>query len=156
MPYSQNSGSYSSTTTRYSVYQICLCYSLKIHYILIWHVFSKLLYIYTCRDPGILEMDSVTRSISLRDSSANRHHRFIRHTHGIFPSSWSSALNFPNSWSHILLQSIYRSTRFVWSVIHPCEAFLDKCKLSGLSSLGTVSYPLTLSLRSLSQNHCFS
>ena len=97
-----------STTTRYFVYHIRLCYSHNILYIMIWHdVLSKSLYIYTCGDEGIMEMDSATWSIYLEVPGVDRHHLIIQNTHSIFPSSWS----------HALLPSIHRSTQFVWFIM---------------------------------------
>jgi len=85
VPYSHSSGSWCSTTARRFVYQIRLCYSHKIHYILIRHVSSKSLYIHTYEDTGITEMDPGTGSISFGDLRVNRHRRIIRNSHTIFP-----------------------------------------------------------------------
>jgi hypothetical protein len=101
---------------------IGLCYSHKIHYIIIWHILSKSLYIYTYGDTGIPEMDSATGSIYLGDPRVDRHHLIIRNTHSIFLSSWS----------HALLRSIHRSTQFVWFIMagythifHPLLTLLE-------------------------------
>jgi len=39
-------------STRHFVYHICLCYSHKIRYLIIWHEFFKYLYIYTYGQSG--------------------------------------------------------------------------------------------------------
>jgi len=67
-------------------------YSHKILYIIIWHVVSKSLHIYTYRDTGITEMDSARGSTYLWDPGVDRHHLIIQNTHSIFPSSSSHAL----------------------------------------------------------------
>jgi hypothetical protein len=56
---------------------IGLCYSYKIGYIIIWHVLSKSLYIYTDGDTGITEMGSVEGSIYLEDPGLDTHHLII-------------------------------------------------------------------------------
>jgi len=71
---------------------ILVCYSHKIRYIILWHVLSKSLYIYTYGDTVIMEMDSATGSIYLESPRVDRHHLNIRNTHSIFPSAWSHAL----------------------------------------------------------------
>ena len=40
-------------------------------------------------DIGILETDSATTSIHLRELGVDVHHLIIRNTHSLFPSSWS-------------------------------------------------------------------
>jgi len=127
MPYSHTSGSESSTTTRYFIYHIFLCFSHQICYIIIWHVLPKSLYIIEYGDTGITKMDSVTGSIYLEDPGVDRH-LIIRNTHSIFPSSWS----------HALLPSLHRSTQFVWFI------------------MGIPSHALTLFQCSSSENHSFS
>jgi len=74
VPHSHTSGSLDSITTRYFTDHIGLCYSHNIRYIIIWHVVSKSLYIYTFGDTGITEMDSATNSIYLGDPGVDRHH----------------------------------------------------------------------------------
>jgi len=123
-----------------------VCYSHMIRYIIIWHVLSKSLYIYTYEDTGIMEMDSVTGSIYLEYPGADRHHLNIRYTHSIFPSSWSYAL----------LPSFHGSTQFVWILPHSCQSFIDPRNLCGSSGPGIRSYPLTLFLYSSSKNPSFS
>jgi hypothetical protein len=71
-------------TTRHFINHIGLSYSPKICYII---ELSKSLYIYTYRDPGIREMDSVTGSIYLGDPGEDRHDPIIRITHSIFLNS---------------------------------------------------------------------
>jgi len=69
------------------------------------------------------EMDTVTGSIYLAGPGVDRHHLIIQNTHSIFPSSWS----------HAFLQSIYRSTQFVWFIMtgypfissHPLPSLLE-------------------------------
>jgi len=91
-------------------------------------------------------MDSATESIYLGDPGVDRYHRIIRNTHSFFPSSWS----------HAPLPSFHRSTQFVWFLTHSSQAFIDPCNLCGSSWPGIPSYPLTLFLRSSSQNGSFS
>ena len=56
------------------------------------------------------------------DPSVDRRHRIIRHTHCIFPSSWTDALlpSFRRSTQfvdpHALLQSFHRSKQCVWFI----------------------------------------
>jgi len=106
---------------------------------MIWHVLSKSLYIYTYGDTVITEMDSATGSIYLGDPGVDRHHRIIRNTHCIFPSSWTYALlpSFRRSTQfvdpHALSQSVHRSTQFVWFIMagypfissHPLPTLLE-------------------------------
>jgi len=129
MPYSHTSGSEHSTTTRHFVGHIRLCYSHKICYIIIWHVLSMSLYIYTYGDTGITEIDSATGSIYLDNPGVDRHHPILKITHSIFP----------NTRSHALLPSFHRSKQFVQFIM-----------------VGIASYPLTLFVRSSSQNRLFS
>ena len=77
MPYSHTSGSKGSITTRHFIDHIDLCYSYKIRYIIIWHVSSKSLYIYTFGDTGITEMDSATGNIHFGDPGVDKHHLII-------------------------------------------------------------------------------
>jgi hypothetical protein len=112
---------------------ILVCYSQKISYIMILHVLSKSLYIYTYRDTGIAEMDPVTGSTYLEDPRVDRHNLNIQNTHSIFPSSWS----------HALLPSFCRSTQFVWFMMvgypfissHPLPSHLKLELLFFLNSL---------------------
>jgi len=123
MPDSHISGSKGSTTRRDFVYHIRLCYGHKICNIMIWHVLSKYLYIYTYGDTGITEMDSATGSIDLEDPEVDRPHRIIRNTHSMFPSSCSYAL----------LLSFHRSAQFVLFIMagyptissHPLPTLLE-------------------------------
>jgi hypothetical protein len=85
VPYFHSSGSYGSITTRHFIDHIGLCYSHKICYIIIWHVSTKSLYIYTFRDTGIMEMDPATGSIYFGDPGVDRH-LIIPNTHTILPS----------------------------------------------------------------------
>jgi len=118
----------------------------KICYIIICHVLSKTVYIYTYRYTGITETDSATGSTDLEDPTLDRHRHIIRNTHSIFPSSWS----------HSLLPSFHISTQFVWFLMHSCQAFIDPCNFCRSSWPGISSYPLTLSTFSSSQNRSFS
>jgi len=52
VPYSHTCGSEGSITTRHFINHIGLCYSHKVRYIIIWHVLSKSLYIYTTEIQG--------------------------------------------------------------------------------------------------------
>jgi len=114
---------------RHFVCHICLCYSHMICYIIIWHVLSKSPYIYTYGDSGIIEIDSATGSIYLNDPGVDRHYLILKNTLAIFP----------NSQSHALLPTFHRSKQFVWFIM-----------------VGILSYPLTLLLCYLSQNHSSS
>ena len=87
----------------------------------------------------ITEMDSATGSIYLGDPGVDRHHRIVRNTHCIFPSSWTYAPSpsFRKSTQfvdpHALLQSVHRSTQFVWFIMagypfvssHPLPTLLE-------------------------------
>jgi len=59
-------------TTRHFIDHIGLCHSYKICYIVIWHVISKFLYIYTYGNTVIMDMDSATGSIDLGDCNTGR------------------------------------------------------------------------------------
>jgi hypothetical protein len=63
VPYSHTSDSSGSITTRHFIDHIGLCYSDKNHYIIIWHVLSNSIYVYTFGNTGIMEMNSPTGSI---------------------------------------------------------------------------------------------
>jgi len=52
VPYFHSSGSLRSIRTRHFVYHISLCYSHKIHYLIIWHAIFKYCYIYTYSESG--------------------------------------------------------------------------------------------------------
>jgi hypothetical protein len=80
------------------------------------------------------------------DPGVDRHHLIIRNTHSIFHSSWS----------HALLPCFHRSTQFVWVLTHSCQAFIDLRNLCGSLWPGIPSNPLTLFLRSSSQNRSCS
>jgi hypothetical protein len=71
VPYSPTSGFQGSITTMHFINHIGLCYSHNIHYIIIWHVLSKSLSIYTYGDIGRMEMDSATGSIYFGDSGVD-------------------------------------------------------------------------------------
>jgi len=122
------------------------CYIHKISNLIIWHVLSNSLHIHTYRDTGMTEMDSATESIHLRKPGVDRRHHIIRNTYCIFPSPWS----------HTLLPSFHGSTQLVWFLTHSCQAFWDSLNVCGVSWPCKHSYPLTLSLRSPSQNHYVS
>jgi hypothetical protein len=107
MPYSDTSDSQRSTTTRHFGCHFRLCYSHTICYIIIWHVLSKALCIYTSRDTGITEMDWATGSMHFEDPGVDRHHLIIQNTSSIFPSSWS----------HAILPSFHRSKQYVWFIV---------------------------------------
>jgi len=83
-----------------------VCYSHKISYIIIWHVLSMSLDIYTYGVKQITEMDSARGSIYLDDPGVDRHHLSIPNAHSIYASSGS----------HALLPSIRRSAQFVWFI----------------------------------------
>ena len=87
------------------------------------------LYIYTYEDTGITEIDSATGSIYLDDPGVDRHHLIPKNTHSIFF----------NTRSHALLPSFHRLKQFVRFIM-----------------VGISSYPLTLFVRSSSQNCSFS
>jgi hypothetical protein len=73
VPYSHTSRSYGSITIRHFIDHFGLCYSHKIHYIIIWQVLSKSLNIYTLGDIGITDIDSATGSIYFGDPVVDRH-----------------------------------------------------------------------------------
>ena len=89
MLYSHTSGSSGSITTRHFINHIVLCYSHKIHNIIIWLVLFKCLKIYSYGDTGMTEMDSAAISIYLGDPGVDRHHLITRNTHSIIPSCCS-------------------------------------------------------------------
>jgi hypothetical protein len=103
MSYSSTSHSECSTTTRTFIYHIRHCYSHKICYIIIWHVLSKSLYMYTYRDAEIMEMDSATGRLYIYDPWVDRHHLVIRNRQSLFPSSSP----------HVPLPTIPKSVQFV-------------------------------------------
>ena len=140
MPYSGTSGYKGSLTTWDSINHIGLCHSHKIRYVILWHVLSKSLDIYTYGDTGIMELDSVTGSRYLGDPRVDQHHLIIRNTHSIIPSSWSQAL----------LLCFQRSMKFVWNLTHYCQAIIDAPNSCGSSWLGIPPCHLTLILRTLS------
>jgi hypothetical protein len=86
VPYSHTSGSQGSITTRHFIDHIGLSYTDKIHHIIIWHVVSKSLYIYTFGDTGITAMDSASGGIYFGDPGVDRHLLIIRNTNSILPS----------------------------------------------------------------------
>jgi hypothetical protein len=139
MPYSHSGGSEGSTTTWHFVYHIGHCYSHKICYIIIWHVLSKSLNIFTYGDTGITEMDSVIESIYSGDPWVDRHHQ---NTHSFFASSWS----------HAQLPRIHSSAQFVWFLTHSCQAFIGSQNLCRPSWPGIPSYQVTHVLHSSSHN----
>jgi hypothetical protein len=53
VPYSHTSGSLGSITTKHFIHHIGPCYSHKLCYIIIWHVLSMSIYIYTYWNIGI-------------------------------------------------------------------------------------------------------
>jgi len=97
-------------------------------------------------DPVITDMDWVTGSTYLGDPGVDRHHLIIPEARSIFRSFGPQAL----------LQTIYRSTQFVWFLMHSCLAFIDAHSLGGSSKLCRHSYPVTHFICSSSQNYIFS
>jgi len=128
------------------LFQICLCHSHKLCYIIWRHIISTFLYIHTYGDTGIMEMLSVTASISLEDPRVCRHHCIIWNTHSMFPSSLS----------HTLLPNIQRSMQFVWFLTYSWEAFIYRHNFCGSSWRGIPSDPLTLILPYSNQNPTYS
>jgi len=112
----------------------------QICYIIIWHILSKSVYIYTYGYTGITEMDSATGSIYFEDPTVDRHHPIIRNTHSIFPSSRS----------HALLPSFHRSTQCLRFLTHFCPAFIHPRNLCGSSWPGIAPCLPTLFQCSLS------
>jgi len=143
IPYSHSTSCKNFTTTRHFVYDICLCFTHKIPYIILWLELSKSLCIYTYGHTGIMEIDSESGCSYLGDSGVDRHHRIIWNTHSTLSSSWF----------HRLLLRIHRSTWFVWSVTHSCQAFIYPRNSSGSAWPGITICHLTLFWRSLSQNY---
>jgi hypothetical protein len=92
VPCSHTCGALSSITSGHCIDRIALCYSLKIRYMVIWHVIFKALYIFTYGDTAIIEIESATSWIYLGEPKVDRHHRIIQNTHCICPSPWSGAL----------------------------------------------------------------
>ena len=87
----------------------------------------------------------MTGSIYSGDPGVDRHHLTIHNTHSICPSSWF----------HALLPSFHRSMQFVRFLKHSCQTFIDPGDLCRSSWAGILSYPVTLCLRSSSQNCSF-
>jgi len=77
VPYSHTSGSEGSITTTHFFDHIGHCYRREIRYIILSHVLSNCLYIYSYGDTGITEMDSVTGSIYFGHPGVDRHHLII-------------------------------------------------------------------------------
>jgi len=70
-------------------------------YIIIWHVLSKSLYIYTFGDTGITEMDSATGSIYFRDSMVDRYLIIFKYTLYLAPLQGAPENDDRvNSWIH--------------------------------------------------------
>ena len=57
VPESPSSRACGSMTTRHCVYQIHLCYTHKIHYIIKWHVLSIIVSVYIYERPIRVEME---------------------------------------------------------------------------------------------------
>jgi hypothetical protein len=141
VPYSLTSGALGSITTRHFIDCNGLCSSHKIRYTIIWHVLSMSLYMYTYRDTGITEMDSVAGSIYFGDPGVDRHHLIKCNTHTILPNSCSPAF-----WpSFVDPRNLCRSSR-------SCQPFIDPRNIYGSSCPGINLYPLTHFLYSSSMN----
>jgi len=70
-------GSKESITITHVLYPIRRCYSHKIHYCIICHLLYMSLYIPTYGDIGIIETNSVTGNIYLRDHGVDRYRCLI-------------------------------------------------------------------------------
>jgi len=93
VPYIQSSGSSGSISTRHFVYHICLCYSHKIRYLILWHALLKYPTIYTYGQSGHRWWSSIIGGASFRAQTA-----FMRKN----GSSWRSLAR---KWADMILPS---------------------------------------------------